>query len=53
MNAAKIMILIYKFNITNTLTARKNIRKVQKFNKLIVFKMIFEKSKRVLKLNDF
>ena len=48
----KLIILIYEFNVAITLTARKNIMKVQKFKKLIMFRMIFEKSKKILKLND-
>ena len=36
-----------------TLTARKNIMKIQKFKKLIMFKVIFKKSKKILKSNDF
>ena len=47
------MILICEFNIINTLTARRNIMKIRKFKELIVFKVIFEKSKRILKSNDF
>ena len=46
MNATKIIILIRKFNITDTLTARKNIIKVQRFKKLIMSKVIFERSKK-------
>ena len=53
MNATKIIVLTYELNIKNTLTARKNIIKIRKFKKLMIFKIIFEKSKKVLKFNDF
>ena len=53
MNAAEKIILIRKSNIENTLTARKNIIKIKKFKKLIIFKIIFEESKKILKFNDF
>ena len=53
MNATKMMILICKSNIDDTLIARKNIVKIKKFKKLMVFKIIFEESKKILKFNDF
>ena len=53
MNATKIIILTYKLNIENTLIARKNIIKIKKFKKLMIFKIIFEKNKKILKLNNF
>ena len=53
MNAKKIIILIYEFDVAITLTTRKNIMKMQKFKRLIVFRVIFEKSKKTLKSNDF
>ena len=53
MNVAKIIILIYEFDITDTLTARKNIIKVRKFKELMMFKIIFEKSKKILKSINF
>ena len=53
MNAAKIIVLIYKLNIENTLIARKNIVEVKKFKKLMIFKIIFEKNKKILKFNNF
>ena len=52
-NTAKMIVLIYKSNIENTLTARKNILKIEKFKKLIIFKLIFEKSKKLLEFNNF
>ena len=52
MNATEIIILTNKSNIENTLTARKNIVKIRKFKKLMIFKIIFEKSKKILKFND-
>ena len=53
MSAAEIIALIYKLNIENTLIARKNIVKVKKFKKLMIFKIIFKKNKKILKFNDF
>ena len=53
MNAAKIIALIRKLNIDDTLTARKNIVKIKKFKKLMIFRMIFEESKKILKFNNF
>ena len=52
-NAVKIIVLICELNIENTLTARKNIIKIKKFKKLMIFKIIFEKSKKILKFNNF
>ena len=53
MSATKIIMLTRKLNTMNTLSAQKNIVEVKKFKKLIVFKVVFEKSKKILKLNDF
>ena len=53
MNVAKIIILIRKSNIENILIARKNIVKIKKFKKLIIFKRIFEKNKKKLQFNNF
>ena len=53
MNAAEMIALIYKSNIKNMLIARKNIVKIRKFKKLMIFKVIFEKSKKTLKFNNF
>ena len=53
MNAAKIIILIRKLNTMNTLFTRKNIVEVKRFKKLMIFKIIFEKNKKILKSNDF
>ena len=53
MSAIKIIILIRESNIENTLTARKNIIKIKRFKKLMIFKIIFEKNKKILKFNDF
>ena len=53
MNAVKMIVLIYKSNIEDTLIARKNIIKIKKFKKLMIFKIIFEKIKKKLKFNDF
>ena len=52
-NVAKMIILTYKLNIDNTLIARKNIVKIKRFKKLMIFRMIFEKNKIILKFNDF
>ena len=53
MNATEIITLICKSNIENTLTARKNIVKIRKFKKLMIFRIIFEENKKILKFNDF
>ena len=53
MNAAKMIVLTCKLNIKNTLIARKNIVKIKKFKKLMIFKVVFEKSKKILEFNDF
>ena len=53
MNAAKIIALTHKSNTTNMLFARKNIVKVKRFKKLMIFKIIFKESKKILKSNDF
>ena len=53
MNTTKIIILTRESNFKDTLTARKNIVKVKKFKKLMIFRMIFEENKKILKFNDF
>ena len=53
MSAAKMIILTRKSNINDILTARKNIVKIKKFKKLIIFTVIFEESKKILKFNNF
>ena len=53
MSATEIIILICKSNIENILTARKNIVKIKRFKELMIFKIIFEKSKKIVKFNDF
>ena len=53
MSATEMIALTRRLNIENTLIARKNIVKIKKFKKLIIFKMIFEESKKILKFNDF
>ena len=52
-SAAKIIALTHKLNTINTLFVRKNIVEVKKFKKLIIFKIIFEENKKILKSNDF
>ena len=53
MNAAKIIALTRELNTMNMLPARKNIVEIKKFKKLIIFRIIFEESKKILKSNDF
>ena len=53
MNATEMIILTRKLNIENTLIARKNIVEIKRFKKLMIFKVIFEESKKILKFNDF
>ena len=53
MSAKEVITLICEFDVAIMLTARKNIMKMQKFKKLIMFKIIFEKNKKILKLNNF
>ena len=53
MNAAKIIALTRKLNTINMLSARKNIVKIKKFKKLIIFRIIFEENKKILQSNDF
>ena len=52
MNATEIIVLIRKLNIKNTLIARKNIVKVKRFKKLMIFKIIFEESKKNIKIQQ-
>ena len=53
MSAAKMIALTRKSNINDTLIARKNIVKIKKFKKLMIFRMIFEENKKILKFNNF
>ena len=53
MSAAKMIALTCKSNIKDMLTARKNIVKIRKFKKLMIFRIIFEENKKILKFNDF
>ena len=53
MNVTKIIALTRELNTMNTLSARKNIVEIRKFKKLIIFRIIFEENKKILKLNDF
>ena len=53
MNVVKIIALIRELNMINTLPARKNIVEIRKFKKLMIFRIISEKSKKILKSNDF
>ena len=52
-NVIKIIALTRKSNTLNTLFARKNIVEVKKFKKLMIFRIIFKESKKILKSNDF
>ena len=53
MNVTKIITLTRELNTMNTLSARKNIVEIKRFKKLMIFRIIFEKNKKILKLNDF
>ena len=53
MNATEMITLICELNIENTLTARKNIVKIRKYKRSMIFKIVFEESKKILKFNDF
>ena len=53
MSATEMIVLTCKLNIKNTLTARKNIVKIKRFKKLMIFRIIFERNKKILKFNDF
>ena len=52
-NAAKIVALTRKSDTMNTLFIQKNIVEIKKFKKLMIFKIIFEKNKKILKSNNF
>ena len=47
------MTLTRNSNVNITLTTRKNIMKVRRFKEIMIFKIIFEKSKKIFKSNDF
>ena len=53
MNATEMIVLTRESDIENTLTARKNIVKIKRFKKLMIFRVVFEESKKILKFNDF
>ena len=44
------MTLIREFDVAIMLTTRKNVMKMQEFKILIIFRIISEKSKKILKL---
>ena len=52
-NAMKIIALTRESDIMNTLFAQKNIVEVKRFKELMIFKIVFKKSKKILKSNDF
>ena len=52
-NIMKIIALTRKLNTINILSARKNIVEIKKFKKLMIFRIISEKSKKILKSNNF
>ena len=52
-NIMKIIALTRKLNTINTLFVQKNIVEIRKFKKLMIFRIIFKKSKKILKSNDF
>ena len=53
MSATEMITLTCESNIKNTLIVRKNIVEIKRFKKLMIFKIIFEESKKILKFNDF
>ena len=53
MNAAKIIALTRELNMMNMLFARKNIVEIKRFKKLMIFRIIFEENKKILKSNNF
>ena len=53
MNAAEIMILTRESNIVNRRRAHRNIIDVRKFERLMMFRVISEESRKVLKSNKF
>ena len=53
MNVTEIIILTCELNIKNILIIRKDIIKIKKFKKLIIFRIIFEENKEILKFNNF
>ena len=53
MSAAEVIVLICESDIENTLATRKIIVKIRRFKKLMVFRVVFEESKKILKFNDF
>ena len=53
MSAAKVVALTRESNTMNTLFARKNIVEIRKFKKLMIFRIISEKNKKILKSNNF
>ena len=53
MSVTKIIALTRKSNTMNTLFARKNIVEIKKFKKLMIFRIVFERNKKILKSNDF
>ena len=53
MSAAKMITLTHESDIENTLIARKNIVEIRRFKKLMIFRIIFEESKKILKFNNF
>ena len=53
MSAAEVVALARGPDTVNTLPARKNIVEVRRFKRLVVFKIVSEGSKKILKSNDF
>ena len=53
LSAEKVITLIRDLNVNITLITRKNIMKVRKVKRLMIFRVIFEESKKILKSNDF
>ena len=53
MNVTKIIALTRKSDTMNTLFVQKNIVEVRRFKKLMIFRIISEENKKILKSNDF
>ena len=49
-NSTEMIALIYKLNNKSILIARKDIVKIKIFKRLMIFKVIFEKSKKIFKI---
>ena len=52
-SAAEMIARTRELNIENMLIVCKNIVKIKKFKKLMIFRIIFEENKKILKFNKF